>query len=211
MSQGASAALGNLRGGAPGSISGPGAGAARSSRLRYISTAALAGQPRLAMGCTAARGCHRGVEIVDLEDALRAVAGCSDYTPPTQLNRVLFPTGSHPDFCMRESCRAMPLPGGFLPSPLPLHYGAAPYSPRFTLLGSQDLDVNSRSALRVEAMGELMHTCRSPLAPPQTGARVPPYTKANRVRFPAGTLLNLHLWESCWTMLLVCVFFSGIS
>ncbi|KAJ8869822.1 hypothetical protein PR048_028831 [Dryococelus australis] len=39
--------------------------------------------------------------------------------------------------------RTMPLIGGFfrgLPFPPPLHSGASPHSPRFTLIGSQDLD-----------------------------------------------------------------------
>ncbi|KAJ8888411.1 hypothetical protein PR048_007901 [Dryococelus australis] len=44
--------------------------------------------------------------------------------------------GSLPDFREWESCRAMPLVGGFsrdLPFTQPFHSGAAPYSPRFTL------------------------------------------------------------------------------
>ncbi|KAJ8893475.1 hypothetical protein PR048_006073 [Dryococelus australis] len=51
-------------------------------------------------------------------------------------------------FRMRESCRTLPLVGGFsrgdLPFSPPLHSGAAPYSPCFTLIGSQDLNVKSR-------------------------------------------------------------------
>ncbi|KAJ8872899.1 hypothetical protein PR048_026515 [Dryococelus australis] len=36
-----------------------------------------------------------------------------DYSPPTLANRVQFPAGSLPDFRMRQSCRMMPLVGGF--------------------------------------------------------------------------------------------------
>ncbi|KAJ8869195.1 hypothetical protein PR048_030767 [Dryococelus australis] len=48
-----------------------------------------------------------------------------------------------PDFRVWESCRTMPLVGGFSRGfpvyPTPLHADAAPYSPHFTLIGSQDL------------------------------------------------------------------------
>ncbi|KAJ8893223.1 hypothetical protein PR048_005811 [Dryococelus australis] len=43
----------------------------------------------------------------------------------------------------RRCCWSVGFLGG-LPFPLPFHSGAAPYSPRFTLIGSQDLDVKSR-------------------------------------------------------------------
>ncbi|KAJ8897874.1 hypothetical protein PR048_003227 [Dryococelus australis] len=51
---------------------------------------------------------------------------------PTRANRVQYPAGS-PYFFKWESCRTMPLVGGFprdLPFPPPLHSGAAPYSPQ---------------------------------------------------------------------------------
>ncbi|KAJ8891929.1 hypothetical protein PR048_004488 [Dryococelus australis] len=54
------------------------------------------------------------------------------FSSSTKANRVRFPAGSLPDFRMRESCRAMPLAGGFSrgsPASPPLHTGAAPYSP----------------------------------------------------------------------------------
>ncbi|KAJ8879153.1 hypothetical protein PR048_019759 [Dryococelus australis] len=41
-----------------------------------------------------------------------------------------------------ERCRLPARFLGYLPFPPPLYSGAAPYSPRFTLIGSQDLDVN---------------------------------------------------------------------
>ncbi|KAJ8883197.1 hypothetical protein PR048_015037 [Dryococelus australis] len=62
-----------------------------------------------------------------------AVVRWLDYSPPTKANRVRFPTGSPLDFSMWESCRTMPL-----------YFEAAPFSSRFTLIGSQDLDVNRR-------------------------------------------------------------------
>ncbi|KAJ8871509.1 hypothetical protein PR048_027831 [Dryococelus australis] len=70
--------------------------------------------------------------------------------PPTKANGVRFPAGLPPDFRMRESCRTMPLVGGFYrgsPVSPPLHSGAAPYLPRFTLIGSQDLIAAQISSL----------------------------------------------------------------
>ncbi|KAJ8876132.1 hypothetical protein PR048_024041 [Dryococelus australis] len=52
-----------------------------------------------------------------------------------------------PDFHTRESCRTMSLVGGFsrdLPFTSSLHFGVAPYSPHFTHVGSQNLDIKSR-------------------------------------------------------------------
>ncbi|KAJ8869914.1 hypothetical protein PR048_028923 [Dryococelus australis] len=52
--------------------------------------------------------------------------------------------GSPPGFRIWVPCGTMPLVGGFSrgsPSSPPLHSGAAPHSPRFTLIGSQNLDV----------------------------------------------------------------------
>ncbi|KAJ8881822.1 hypothetical protein PR048_018308 [Dryococelus australis] len=50
-----------------------------------------------------------------------------------------------PVFRMWESCRTMPLVGGFLgdlPFHPPVHSGAAPYSRGFSLFDSQDLDAD---------------------------------------------------------------------
>ncbi|KAJ8867239.1 hypothetical protein PR048_031038 [Dryococelus australis] len=63
--------------------------------------------------------------------------------------RVRFQAGAPPNFGMWESCRTIPLVGGFtrispIPPPPPLHSGAAPYLPHFTLIGSQEPDVKSR-------------------------------------------------------------------
>ncbi|KAJ8870828.1 hypothetical protein PR048_027127 [Dryococelus australis] len=72
-----------------------------------------------------------------------------DYSPPNKANRVQFPAGSFSDIRTWESCRTIPLAGGFSWGSHPnqnysFHSGAAPNSPRFTLIGSQDLDVKSR-------------------------------------------------------------------
>ncbi|KAJ8886048.1 hypothetical protein PR048_012254 [Dryococelus australis] len=70
-----------------------------------------------------------------------------DCSPPTKANRVQSPAESLQDFRKWESCRTMLLVGGFswgFPvSPPPLHSGAAPCSPHFTLIVSQHLVVNS--------------------------------------------------------------------
>ncbi|KAJ8866678.1 hypothetical protein PR048_032539 [Dryococelus australis] len=66
-----------------------------------------------------------------------------DCSPPNNAKRFLFPEVSLPYFRMWESCRTMPLVAGFsrgyLPFLPPFHSGVAPYSRRFTLIGSQDL------------------------------------------------------------------------
>ncbi|KAJ8871287.1 hypothetical protein PR048_027595 [Dryococelus australis] len=66
----------------------------------------------------------------------------SDCLPPTKANRVKFPAGSLPDFrtCYVTVQRIFSTD---LPFPSPLHSSAAPYSPHFTLIGSQDLAVMS--------------------------------------------------------------------
>ncbi|KAJ8874938.1 hypothetical protein PR048_022828 [Dryococelus australis] len=66
------------------------------------------------------------------------------YTPYTKVNRVRFPVGPLADFRKWESYRTTPLvcwfsQGSPVPPPPTLHSGAAPYSPCFTLIGSQDL------------------------------------------------------------------------
>ncbi|KAJ8894638.1 hypothetical protein PR048_007302 [Dryococelus australis] len=56
-----------------------------------------------------------------------AVSQRLELSPRTKEYRVLYPAGSHPDFHMRESCRAMPLSSGFsrgfpVPPPPPLAF-----------------------------------------------------------------------------------------
>ncbi|KAJ8877046.1 hypothetical protein PR048_021498 [Dryococelus australis] len=65
---------------------------------------------------------------------IKTIAGAAvaERLAPTKAIRVQSPAGS-PVFRMWESCRTMPLVGGFsrdLPFPPPFHAGAAPYSPQ---------------------------------------------------------------------------------
>ncbi|KAJ8881988.1 hypothetical protein PR048_018476 [Dryococelus australis] len=88
-----------------------------------------------------------------------AVAERLDCSPPTKANRVRSPAGSLPDFRKWKSCRTMPLVGGVflgdLPFPPPLYSRAASFSPHFTLIGSQDLVVNSRPNLSTHLLGHI--------------------------------------------------------
>ncbi|KAJ8888539.1 hypothetical protein PR048_008030 [Dryococelus australis] len=83
---------------------------------------------------------------------------------PPKANRVRFPVGYLPEFRMRESCRMMPLVGAFprgSPISQPLHFDVAPYSPRFTLIGSQYLDVKSQPKLFTHPLNGSLGIARS--------------------------------------------------
>ncbi|KAJ8867237.1 hypothetical protein PR048_031036 [Dryococelus australis] len=73
------------------------------------------------------------------------------YTHPSKGNRVRVSARLLPDFHTWESCRTMPVvdrqPEGFIGNLPSLHSCAAPFSPHFTLIGCQDLDIKSRSNL----------------------------------------------------------------
>ncbi|KAJ8880656.1 hypothetical protein PR048_017126 [Dryococelus australis] len=74
----------------------------------------------------------------------------SDCSPRTKANRVQSPAGSHPDFRMWESCRAMPLVGGFswgTPVSPGLSFRRCSILTSLTLIGSENLDVKSRPSL----------------------------------------------------------------
>ncbi|KAJ8895846.1 hypothetical protein PR048_001185 [Dryococelus australis] len=85
-----------------------------------------------------------------------------DYSTPIKAKRVRFPAGSPPDSRMWEPCRTVPLVGGsnWIYSVFPVL--AAPYSPRFTLIDSQDLDGNTARLARRsdEALGVLVSVAR---------------------------------------------------
>ncbi|KAJ8869044.1 hypothetical protein PR048_030595 [Dryococelus australis] len=69
---------------------------------------------------------------------------------PPRRNRFDSRRGDSSDILKWESCRTISLFGGFSqisPPPTLLHSGAAPYSPHFTRIGSQELDVKSRPNL----------------------------------------------------------------
>ncbi|KAJ8869246.1 hypothetical protein PR048_030818 [Dryococelus australis] len=63
--------------------------------------------------------------IADLQGNKKRIPCCEwlDNPPPTKRNRVRFPVRSLPDFCIWESCRTMPLVGGF--------FRVSPVSPAF--------------------------------------------------------------------------------
>ncbi|KAJ8877498.1 hypothetical protein PR048_021953 [Dryococelus australis] len=84
----------------------------------------------------------------------RYLNNAPDYSSLTKTSRVRFPEGSPPPppgifACGNRAGRCRWSAGflGDLPFPPPLHSGAAAYSPRFTLIGPQDLDVKSRPSL----------------------------------------------------------------
>ncbi|KAJ8878517.1 hypothetical protein PR048_019095 [Dryococelus australis] len=127
-----------------------------------------------------------------------------------------------PDFRTWESCRTMPLVGGFS--------RGSPVSPALsvqrcciltliTLMGSQDHDVTSRPnlftiishGLRLWCLREYVEFPSYPEPRWWSGqtTRLPP--KANRVRFPLGSLAVFRTWELCRTMPLVAGFSRGSS
>ncbi|KAJ8870025.1 hypothetical protein PR048_029036 [Dryococelus australis] len=70
-----------------------------------------------------------------------AVGQRLELSPPTEVNRIRFPAKPRPD----EAAGRWVFIGKLLPPPPPVHPSAATFSPRFTLIGSQDLDVKSTS------------------------------------------------------------------
>ncbi|KAJ8878305.1 hypothetical protein PR048_018882 [Dryococelus australis] len=82
-----------------------------------------------------------------LNDISTAMAERLYCSPPTNMNRVQSPAGTLQYFCKWESCRTMPLVGGFSrvsPVSTAPASGAPPFSPHFALSVSQDLVVTSR-------------------------------------------------------------------
>ncbi|KAJ8873630.1 hypothetical protein PR048_024452 [Dryococelus australis] len=74
------------------------------------------------------------------------ITATGNYSPPTKANRLRFPAGVVPGFT-HAGIVLDDAPGRrspVTPPPPPLSSGAAPYSPRFTLIGSRYLDVKSR-------------------------------------------------------------------
>ncbi|KAJ8888590.1 hypothetical protein PR048_008082 [Dryococelus australis] len=98
-----------------------------------------------------------------------------------------------PDFRKWESCRTMPLVGGFsldLPFPLPIFAGAAPYSPRITLIGSQDLAVKSGPNLFTHS--EAVKTSPTP-SPTRPASNAPYYSRRKHEKSGHyGCLLRLR-------------------
>ncbi|KAJ8870107.1 hypothetical protein PR048_029119 [Dryococelus australis] len=107
---------------------------------------------------------------VEMGCSLRAaVAERLACSPPTIVNRVQSPIGSLPDFRMWESCRMMPLVGGFsrdLPFPPRFHSGATPRSPQITLVG--DRVSGLKDGLVSDDVSSIMRTLSSPICNPLT-------------------------------------------
>ncbi|KAJ8878097.1 hypothetical protein PR048_022564 [Dryococelus australis] len=83
-----------------------------------------------------------------------AVAERLDYSPPNKAMRVQSPAGSLPDFrrweILPDDAAGWRVCSGISRFPPPLHSSAAPFSPRFTLIGSQDLVIGSRRNLSTQ-------------------------------------------------------------
>ncbi|KAJ8866722.1 hypothetical protein PR048_032583 [Dryococelus australis] len=133
--------------------------------------------------------------------------GCQLDSPgldsPLTENQVRLPVGSRPDFRILESCRTMPLVGGFFSVisrfPLLLRSCAAPCRTRIThavLIVPKHASASIRSPnFPLGAMVAERLACSPP-------------TMANRIQSPAGSP-DFRMWESCLTMLLVGGFSRG--
>ncbi|KAJ8866049.1 hypothetical protein PR048_033573 [Dryococelus australis] len=145
------------------------------------------------------------------------IRGCSPPTrrtvfDPQQVHSRVFACGSRAGRC-RWSAGFL----GDLPFPLPLHSGAAPYTPRFTRIGSQDLadeaySVAERVGVECVARNSCVCYCRRQPATEKDGGWINyfPPTYAKRVRFPADSLLDFRTWKSCRTIPLVELFDSPV-
>ncbi|KAJ8877474.1 hypothetical protein PR048_021929 [Dryococelus australis] len=89
------------------------------------------------------RAWNEGLRVQHVFLYLRRIKS-KDYSPPTKAKRARFPAAgfSHLGIVPHDAAGRRGFLGG-LPFPPPLHYSAAPYSPRSTLAGSQDLDVKT--------------------------------------------------------------------
>ncbi|KAJ8897819.1 hypothetical protein PR048_003172 [Dryococelus australis] len=101
-----------------------------------------------------ANSLKKSVVYTGAPDRRRLCCACAlasrDYSHPTKANRARFPARSPPDFARGNRAGRCRWSAGFLgdlPFPPPFHPGAAAYSLRFTLIGSQDLYVQSHPNL----------------------------------------------------------------
>ncbi|KAJ8883182.1 hypothetical protein PR048_015022 [Dryococelus australis] len=133
-------------------------------------------------------GCSAVVTIDDSFMPHRAHEGHTDfganYSPPTYANRIRFPCKVTPPPPRFLHVRIVPGDGagpGDLPLLPLLHSGATPYSPRFTLIGSQDLDLYLLAVVSWHAPAGLRtsHECAG-------------RGRANHVQ-PSNTLKNLDM------------------
>ncbi|KAJ8875099.1 hypothetical protein PR048_022990 [Dryococelus australis] len=142
-----------------------------------------------------------------------------------------------PDFPKWKSCQTMPLVGGFsrgYPVYPPFHSGAAPFSSRFALIGSQDHDVKGRPTFFTHSMHIIIilesKTLRSAYCTDDNestrtwfccdrcyviilrcvlGAAVTTHLSPRRAQFPARSNRDFRMWESCRTIPLVGGFSRG--
>ncbi|KAJ8873986.1 hypothetical protein PR048_024826 [Dryococelus australis] len=116
-----------------------------------------------------------------------------DCSPLTYANRVQSPAGSLRIFASGYRAGRYHWSAGFLgdlPFPPPLHSGAAPYSPHFTLIGSQYLDHTSTSTL----FPALLHT---PLAPPSSALKTSMLRATNALNLNHADGADLRGAVSC--------------
>ncbi|KAJ8897638.1 hypothetical protein PR048_002987 [Dryococelus australis] len=118
-------------------------GIAEGGRMQLVTVLPRATTPPQGSGCGAGQRAHEGGPSSEGGWPCLSVGTATD--PTTKANRAQSPAGSLPDFRKWESFRTMTLVGD-LPFTLPLHFGFAPFSTHFTLIGSQEL-VNSHPNL----------------------------------------------------------------
>ncbi|KAJ8893711.1 hypothetical protein PR048_006311 [Dryococelus australis] len=122
-------------------------------------------------------------------------------SPPTKANRVRLPAGSPPDFRWQESCRTIPLVGrGFsggspVSSAIALHFGAAPFSPHFTLIVCQDPDAKRRPSHMRAKQGEDRAASECKVGRKERSLRKPA-DQRHQVRFPRARIRERHRRES---------------
>ncbi|KAJ8870857.1 hypothetical protein PR048_027158 [Dryococelus australis] len=170
----------------------------------WVSPGRASTQIRQELFHTVSRTPHNALLVLDInnvhEDVFSSVLWYVLAQEPSYIFKYLVqqPRLVTPDFRMWESSRSKPLTGGFSrgsPVLLPLHSSAAPYSPRFTLIGSHDLDTYIYEGA---AVAEWLD-CSS-------------LTRTNRVRFPTELLLDFHIIsQTIKDAVLQCIFHRGTS
>ncbi|KAJ8880502.1 hypothetical protein PR048_016972 [Dryococelus australis] len=137
---------------------------------------------------------------------------------PTWANRVLFPAGSPPGFShmglMLDDAAGRRVFSGISRFPSLFHSGAAPYSTRFTLIGSQDLDeaVGSDAFIAFVLLEVCSHLHSFKYSKKNNVNRCTDFTETyfETARYhcepgsiPVVPLPDFRMWKSCRTMPLV--------
>ncbi|KAJ8866077.1 hypothetical protein PR048_033601 [Dryococelus australis] len=169
-------------------------------------------KPPLIDRSTTARGCP-----LARRPAPAAVAERLHCSPPTMANpgSILRP-GHSRVFASGSRVRTMPLVGGlsrgYPVPPRPLHSDPAPYSSRFTRMGSRDLAHSSSKRLRLCKIDGSSNDCQSPFfgqSESEHNSDAPvdllAFHPCELGSIPGRILPDFRMWESCrWV-------FSGIS